>query len=113
MQANPNRLPEECREVAGLLEWQGKWLEGTLITSGERVYVWELGCLVEPENGSESPQGGPLRNGFAWVETRRSRCPGLWPQPQGPVSPSSGPERKTFHSPSQETPSLTGNWVLS
>lgn len=104
MQASPNRLPEECREVAGLWEWQGKWLEVTLIIRGE-MYVWELGSLMEPENGSESPKGGPLRYRFAWVETRRA--------PQGPVSPSSGPERKTFHSPSQETPSLTGNWVLS
>ena len=63
MQANPNRLPEECREVAGLWEWQGKWLKGTLINHGERVYLWELGSLMEPENDSESPQGGLLRWG--------------------------------------------------
>ena len=87
MQANPNRLPEECREVAGLWERQGKWLEGTLITRGERVYVWELGSLMEPENSSESPQGGPLRNGFAWVETRRASALDCGPSPRDPSRP--------------------------
>ena len=86
IQANPNRLPEECREVAGLWEWQGIWLEGTFIIRGE-MYVWELGSLMEPENGSESPQGGPLRNGFAWVETRRAGALDCGPSPRDPSRP--------------------------